>query len=173
MGWLLGALWLAGCAALLPKDYLITQAQLERQLQRSFPLNRDLGRGFFRAMLTDPELGFDAERNRIAFATRFSAGTLMRSGLDGRIAVSGGLRYDAAQRAIFVQDMSVDSLQLKQDTSGVADMLRGPLTVVLNEYLKDHPLYQFEPEQLRFGGREIPIEALQVTSNGIRVNFKK
>lgn len=164
---------LAGCAGLLPKDYLITQAQMERQLQKAFPLNRELGRGFLRASLTEPELGFMTEHNRVRFATRFSAGTVLRSGLDGRIAVSGGVRYDAAKRAIFVQNLTVDSLQLDQDKSGMAEMLRGPLTMILSEYLKDHPLYQFDPEQLRFGGSEIGIESLEVAGNGIRVNFKK
>jgi hypothetical protein len=126
-----------------------------------------------RATLDDPQISFIADRDRISFATRFSAGTVMRSGLDGRIAVSGGVRYDAAQRAIFVQNLTVDSLQLDQDKSGVAEMLRGPLTMILSEYLRDHPVYQFQPDQLRFGGSEIGIESLQVVGTGIRVNFKK
>ncbi len=167
-------LLLAACTSLLlPTEYVVTQERLESKLAQKFPVSRESNRGHLKVTLDAPELAFLAEQNRLSFAFHFFATTAMHVGLDGRIALSSGLRYDAGQRAIYLQDVHIDTLQVRQDPASLVELLRPQLTKMLGDYLKEKPLHRFEPEDLRYRGVEFEIETVDVVSNGIRIKFKK
>lgn len=168
------ALMLSACTTMmLPTEYVVTQERLSSKLAQKFPMSRESNRGHLRVTLDAPELGFMPEQNRLSFAFHFSAMTAMRVGLDGRIALSSGLRYDAEQRAIYLQDVHIDTVQVRQDPASLVELLRPQLTKMLSDYLKEKPLHRFEPEDLRYRGVEFEIEAVDVVSNGIRIKFKR
>lgn len=167
-------LLLGACAALLPSEYVLTHEKMNAKLAQKFPISREAGDGLkrYKVTLDTPALAFSAENNRIAFAVHFSATTAMRVGLDGLIATSGSLRYDQEQRALYLQDVQINTLQVRQDILGVMELLRPHLTRMLNDYMKENPLHRFEPEELSYKGNEIEIETIDVVSNGIRFKFK-
>jgi hypothetical protein len=123
--------------------------------------------------LDTPELDFLPEQNRISFAFHFSASTMLRGSLDGRVALSSGLRYDEGQHAIYLTDVHIDTLQARQDLAGLLELLRPQLTKMLSDYLKEKPLYRVDPDDLRYHGAEVEIETVDVVSNGIRIKFKR
>ncbi len=169
------ALLLGACATILPSEYVLTQERLNGKLAQKFPMSRETGQGLLRnkVTLSSPALAFSAEQNRVAFAVNFSATTAMRVNLDGLFAVSGSLRYDAEQRALYLQDVRLNTLQARQDFAGVLDLLRPHLTRMLADYMNENPLHRFEPDELSYEGMELEIEAVDVVSEGIRFRFKK
>lgn len=169
-------LLLGACASLLlPSEYVLTHEKMNDKLAQKFPISREAGQGLarYKVTLDSPAFGFSAEQNRIAFAVHFSATTAMRVGLDGLVATSGSLRYDKDQRALYLQDVQINTLQVRQDILGVMELLRPHLTRMLNDYMKDNPLHRFAPEELSYKGDEIEIETVDVVGNGIRFKFKR
>ena len=165
---MLGAL--AACAALIPSQYLLSQQKLQDKLQSSFPIKQELGNGMFSVMLNMPLLGFDVAHNRVSISSGFSAYTILSAPVQGNLKMSGALRFDAGQRAIFLQDPLLDNLTILQDDS-YADLLRPALNMVLVEYLRVHPLYRFQADELRYAGADVDITGIDVVPDGISVKL--
>lgn len=163
---------LSACATLVPKDYLVTHDQLERAWSKSFPLQRELGRGLFNASIATPEVTFLTAQNRISLATNFSVSSLLAGGVKGRIGLSGSLRYDAEQRALYLQDPNVETLEVDSGSAALGETMRPALNMMLNEYLRANPLYQFKQDEMRYAGNDIDITKISVVENGIRFDLK-
>ena len=170
--WAIPLLLLSACATLVPKGYLVTHDQLEREWSKSFPLQRELGRGSFSASLATPEVTFLTAQNRIWLATNFSVSSLLAGGVKGRIGLSGALRYDAEQRALYLQDPNVESLEVDQGSVALGEAMRPALNMMLSEYLRANPLYQFRQDEMRYAGKEIDITQISVVENGIKFDLE-
>jgi hypothetical protein len=163
---------LSACATLVPKDYLVTQDKMDRAWSKSFPLQRSLGNGLFNASLATPEVSFLTAQNRIGLITNFSATSLLAGEVKGRIGLSGSLRYDPAQRALYLQDPNLESLEVNQGSAELGKALRPALNIMLNEYLRANPLYQFKQDEMRYAGNDIDITKISVVENGIKFDLK-
>lgn len=163
---------LSACATLVPKDYLVTHEQLDRAWGKSFPLQRELGRGLFNASLAAPEVTFLTAQNRISLATNFSVSSLLAGGVKGRIGLSGALRYDAEQRALYLQDPNVETLEVDSGSAALGETMRPALNMMLSEYLRANPLYQFKQDEMRYAGNDIDITKISVVDNGIKFDLK-
>lgn len=167
---LLLALGVTACASLIPSEHLIKQKKLTATLKKSFPLHRDVANGLFSVTLNTPELNLLTAQNRIGLAADFSAHAFLAGDITGHFVFTGALQYDTHQRAIFLQDASVDALQIEQE-SAYAEMLRPILNKVLNEYLRENPLYHFQPDELLYAGVEIEITDVKVVAEGINLKL--
>lgn len=170
-----GALWLialavTACASLIPSEHLIKQEKLTATLQKSFPLHKDMANGLFSVTLNTPELNLLTTQNRIGLAADFSAHAFLAGEITGHFVFTGALQYDANQRAIFLQNASLDALQIEHE-SAYAEMLRPILNRALNEYLRENPLYRFQPDELRYAGVEIEITDVIVVAEGISLKL--
>lgn len=161
---------LSACATLIPNEYLISQLKLSNSLQNVFPIQQDIGNGLFNAKLDSPELKLDAEHNRISLTTRYEAYSIVSGTLQGELAISGALRFDPEQRAIYLQQPKFDGLSLL-DAPQNTDLIRPVVNTLLVEYLRTHALYRFQADELRFAGTDIDITGIDVVSNGIRVKL--
>ncbi len=168
--WLLLGIFLSACAALIPHEYKITRAQLTNKLNKSFPLHRTIAQGLFDATLDVPEFGFMTAQNRLSLAAHFSVHSIFRADIQGDFLMSGSLRYDPDQRAIFLQDAHLDTLQLEHNDAQV-EMLRAALSAMLGEYLKDNALYIFQPDELRYAGVAINITNISIVEDGIKLSL--
>lgn len=167
---LLGAL--AACAALIPHQYLITQQTLQNKLQDSFPIQHELGNGMFRATLETPILELDVAHNRVAISSEFSAYTILSGPVHGTLKMSSALRFDAEQRAIFLHEPVFESLSFTQDAH-YADLLRPAMNMMLVETLREHPLYRFQADELRYAGTDIDITSIDVVPAGISLKLSR
>ncbi len=168
---LIPLLILSACTTLLPKDYLVTHEQLDRAWGKSFPLHHELVNGLFNATLATPEVAFLPAKNRISLAVNFSVSSLFSGGVQGRIVLSGALYYDVKQRALYLREPNLESLHVDQGSAALGDTLRPGLNIILNEYLRANPLYQFKPDELRFAGMDIGISSIEVVSDGIKLHL--
>lgn len=167
---ILVVLALTACAALIPKQYAVPKTKLENKLQQSFPLQREVGKGLFSVHMNAPVLNLLAEKNRVELLGDFAAHSLLMDAVTGQFTVSGGLRYDRAEHAIYMQDAQLDALQISTDAQA-AEMLRPFLNAMLREYLNNTPLYRFQVDELRFSGKEIDITAIQIQANAIMLKL--
>lgn len=165
---ILGAL--AACAAMVPNQYLLSQQKLQDKLQNSFSIRQQLGNGMISVTLKTPILGFDVAHNRVSISSGYSAYTILSGPVRGNLSISSALRFDAGQRALFLQDPLLDNLTIVQDDSAV-DLLRPVLNMLLVEYLRVHPLYRFQSDELRFAGTDVDITGIDVVSEGINVKL--
>jgi len=163
---------LSACATLVPKDYLVTQDKIDRAWSKSFPLQRSLGNGLFNASLETPDVTFLTAQNRIGLGANVSVSSLLAGEVKGRIGLSGSLRYDAAQRALYLQDPNLESLVVNQGSAELGKALRPALNMMLNEYLRANPLYQFKQDEMRYAGNDIDITKISVVENGIKFDLK-
>lgn len=163
---------LSACSTMIPKEYVVSQSQLTRAWAKSFPLQRQVGNGLLSTSIATPEVGFLAQQNRLSLATNFSASSVLGGGLQGRIGMTGALRYDAAQRALYLQEPNLDTLQVDQGSPEMAAMLRPTFNMMLSEYLRTNPLYQFKEDEMRYAGTDIEITSVEVVASGIKFHIK-
>jgi hypothetical protein len=170
--WAISLFLLSACSTLVPKDYVVTKSQLDRTWSKSFPMHRDLGKGVFSATLDAPAVVFLVDQNRVSLGTSLSVSSLFSGSLKGRVAVSGALRYDAEKRALFMQDADLETLEVDQGSPEIGKILRPTLNVMLSEYLRTNPLYQFKEDEMRYAGTEIDIEHIEILGDGIKFHLK-
>ncbi|MDD4912673.1 MAG: DUF1439 domain-containing protein [Sideroxydans sp.] len=163
---------LSACSTMIPKEYVVSQSQLARAWAKSFPLQRQLGNGLMSTTIAMPEVGFLAAQNRVSLATNFSASSVLVGGLQGRIGLTGALRYDPAQRALYMQDPNLETLQVAQGSDALGETLRPVLNMMLSEYLRSNPLYQFKEDEMHYAGTDIDITSVEVVASGIKFHIK-
>ncbi len=109
---LLVAAGLAGCAV-WPRSIEISEAQLQQQLDRQFPVSRQVLR-IFDVTLGQPQLTLLPASNRIATAFDVSIGERwLREPYRGSFALSYGLRYEPRDATIRLADVHVEQLRLE------------------------------------------------------------
>jgi len=115
---------------------------------------------------------FLTAQNRISLSTNFSVSSLLAGGVKGRIGLSGALRYDAEQRALYLQDPNVETLEVDSGSAALGETMRPALNMMLSEYLRANPLYQFKQDEMRYAGNDIDITKISVVENGIKFDLK-
>ncbi len=166
------ALLLSACAGLLPDEYVVSPQQLNSQFDKLFPLNKDLANGMFSTSLSAPQFGFVTGQNRVSLVAGVSVSTIFSKGMDGRLALTSGLRFDAAERALYLQELRIESVDINGDTAGVASQLLPLFNVMLSEYVRHNPLYRFSPDELKLGPLPAEVSDMAVVDNGIRLKLR-
>ncbi len=173
--------WL--CVAALPapaaagfnfftSEYTASHAELQALVHKQFPLQQRYAE-LFMVRLRDPQLGLNADANRAAItATLDIASPLLRTeAVEGLVAVSGALRWDAATRALRLDKPKAERLELHGLRSDAAERLRRVGAVVAQDLLQDWPLKTFTREEMSFGRKTYDIGAITVLADGIKVQL--
>lgn len=153
-------------------EYTASHAELQALVEKQFPLQQRYME-LFTVTLRDPQLGLNARANRAAIASSLAiASPLLRGGsVQGRVAVSGALRWDAATRALRLDRPTAEQLELQGMGGGDAERLRRIGAVVAQELLQDWPLRSFTKEEMSFGRKTYDIGAITVLEDGIKVQL--
>ena len=124
--------------------------------------------------LSDPQLDLNAAANRAAITARVSiASLLLRTGrVDGTIALSSALRYDAAARALRLEQPKAERLELQGVSGADAERLQQIGSLVAQELLQGQVLRTFTVEELSFGSKTYEIGDITVLADGIKVELK-
>jgi hypothetical protein len=154
-------------------EYTATLGELQAMLAKRFPLSQRYAQ-IVTVVLKDPQLGLDAAANRATITARVSiASPLLREGhVDGAVALSSGLRYDAAVRALRMEHPKAERLELQGVTGVDAERLQQIGSLVAQELLQGQVLRTFTPEELSFGPRTYEIGDIVVLDDGIKVQLK-
>lgn len=145
------ALLLGGCAV-VPRSITLSEAELQAQLARRFPLQRSV-LDLLDLQLSDPRLQLDAASNRLATELTLR-GVERRSGrsLQGRLALDYALRFEPADASVRLVQPRVRSLQLEPapaTPSRRVEMLQQMGIALAERALADLVLYQVSDERLR------------------------
>ncbi len=150
LGVLVITVWLSGCANLVgPRLITLTEADLSRQIEKQFPLERSL-LGALSIRVEAPRVSLLPDSNRIATELDFS-GSLARSARSsrGQIVLDYALRYDEPSKSVRLTQVRVKRLQF----DGLRDQPKAAVDkfgmLLAEQLLQDLPIYRFKPEDLR------------------------
>lgn len=174
----LAALLAAGCAGPgVPRRIVLSEAELQAQLARRFPLQRSL-LDLYELQLSDPRLRIDGAAGRLATELALQASD-KRSGrmLQGRLALDYGLRWEASDASIRLVQPRVDSLQIAPE-SGLsprrAELLQRMGSALVARLLDDLALYRV-PEARLQAWRSAGFQpgGLQITPDGVEITIER
>jgi hypothetical protein len=142
-------------------------------LDKQLPLSQRCAE-IFSVALSDPQLGLDAAANRAAITARVAiASPLLRAGrTEGTIALSSALRYDAAARALRLEQPRAERVELQGVVGADAQRLQQIGGLVAQELLQGRALRTFTVEDLSFGDKVYEIGDITVLDEGIKVQLK-
>jgi hypothetical protein len=152
-------------------EYTVPRRELQAQVETRFPVTlRYLG--FLEVRLTRPLLGLDAAANRATIQAMAEVrNPLTPQPLNGRLAISSGLKFDADALALRLDRPTAERIELQGVSAGDAQQLQAIGAVVAEEVLRDYPLHTFKPDELKMGMRTFRPGAITVVADGIKVQL--
>ncbi len=154
-------------------EYTATRSELQAMIAKQFPVSQRYA-DIFLVALSDPHLDLNEAANRAAITVRVSiASSLLRAGrVDGTIALSSALRYDAPAHALRLEQPKAERLELQGVSGRDAERLQQIGGLVAQELLQGQVLRTFKAEELSFGSKTYEIGAITVLADGIKVELK-
>ena len=154
-------------------EYTVTRAELQQMVAKQFPVSQRYA-NVVSVSLSDPEVDLDATANRAAVTAHVSiVSPLLQPGrVDGTIALSSALRYDAAARALRLEQPRAERVELQGVGGADAVRLKQIGSVVAQELLQGRVLRTFTVEELTFGFKTYEIGEITVLADGIKVELK-
>lgn len=154
-------------------EYTASRSELQAMIARQFPRSQRFAE-IISLTLSDPQLALDAAANRAAVTARVSiVGPLLPGGrVDGVVALSSALRYDAAARALRLDRPQAERLELEGIGAGDAARLQQIGGRIAQELLQGQVLRTFTAEELSFGPKTYEIGDITVLSDGIKVQLR-
>jgi hypothetical protein len=164
---------LASCASIVgPRRIELSQSRLQAGLERRFPLhNRMLE--LFDVQLNRPRLAILPDTDRVGLTLDVSvAPPFLRQSWNGTLALSGHLVLDNARNAVVLSATHVDRFDVDgMDSNRVRDLGRAA-DVLVNQLLRDMPVYSFHPEDLRYAGMQFVPTRLETAPDALFVTLE-
>ena len=164
---------LASCATVIgPRRVELSASRLQAGLERRFPLrNRMLE--LFDVQLTRPRLAIMPETDRVGLSLDVSVSPpFLRQSWNGTLALSGHLVLDNMRNAVVLSASHVDSFDVEgMDSNRVRDLGRAA-DVLVNQLLRDMPVYSFHPEDLHYAGVQFVPTRLETAPGALFVTLE-
>ena len=149
-----------------------SEADIERTLQRSFPVERKLLE-VFDVTLAAPMVHLLPERNRLSAVFDLQArDRLMGGSWRARLSLTSALRWDAGEQTLRLTQVRVDDLSLVDPGAAARSAVERLGAALAERVLEDTAVYRLPPEkaeQLRKLGVEPG--AVTVTSRGVEIGL--
>lgn len=129
----------------------ISQAQIQRALERSLPVTRTY-LAIFELTLDNPRVQLEAGSGRvragldIALAIKSTEG---RETFRGSADASGVPSFVAGEAGFYLQAIEVEDLQIEGLEDRQLERLRGVVQLALSEYYRRFPIYRLKDESMR------------------------
>jgi hypothetical protein len=146
---------LASCATLSgPRRIELSEAKLQRGLERRFPLRNRL-LDLFDVQLTVPRVSILPQSDRVALTLDVAVSPpFLRQTWSGTMTVSGHLYVDAARSGVYLADAHVDRFDVDgMEGARARDLGRGA-DILMNQLVRDVAIYSFRMEDLRYAGTQ-------------------
>ena len=154
-------------------EYTATRDELQAQIAKRFPVAERYAE-IFMVGLREPQLGLDAAANRATVSATLTIASplLAASPVQGLVSVSSALKYDAATRALRLDQPKAERLELQGVEGRDAERLQRVAAVVAQELLQGLVLRSFTADELTVGRKTYEIGDITVQDNGIKVQLK-
>ncbi|WP_083685198.1 DUF1439 domain-containing protein [Massilia putida] len=164
---------LASCASMIgPRRIELSQGRLQAGLERRFPLrNRMLE--LFDVQLYRPRLAIMPDTDRVGLTLDVSVSPpFLRQSWNGTLALSGHLVLDNVRNAVVLSSTHVDSFDVEgMDSNRVRDLGRAA-DLLVNQLMRDMPVYSFHPEDLRYAGVQFIPTRLETAPGALFVTLE-
>jgi Protein of unknown function (DUF1439) len=167
------AAWTAGCAVLsLPQRITLTTDDIERQIEREFPLDRRLLE-VFDVTLPPPTITLLPDRDRVAAVVDVRVHErLLASEWQGRLAFDAALRWDAGDRTLRMDQVRVRDLALRNPDAASRTAAERVAAVVAERMLDGTPLYRMPADvAARLQRQGMMPGSIGVTAAGIEITL--
>lgn len=151
----------------------VSAPQVQQYLDTAFPREYEALGGLFTLTARDPKLSIPAsgERLNMEFSASASSAGSAESPV-GRIVMSSGLRYDANDTALYLDQPTVDDVQPASPGQRVDEQTRVLLNLWLTDYARKEPLYKLDPALMaNLGG--VKVESTSIRNGQIVVRFNQ
>lgn len=166
------AVVLVGCAAIdTPRRFTLDESELQRLVERQFPLDRRMLEVLDVTMNT-PRLRLLPESNRVATELELSSrDRVFGTRFGGKLAFDAALRYEPSDQSLRLAQVRVNELSLSGSGSNSATVAR--LGAVLAErVLEDFSVYRLSPERAaRLQQAGVQPASVTVTRRGVEVTL--
>ena len=164
---------LASCASIVgPRRVELSQARLQAGLERRFPLRNRL-LDLFDVQLTHPQLAILAQSERVGLTLDASVSPpFMRQSWQGTLALSGHLVLDAPRNAVYIAATHVDRFEVAGLDANRTRELGRAADLLVNQLVRDMPVYSFRPEDLRYAGVQFVPTRLQTAPGALVVTLE-
>ena len=164
---------LTGCAGLnRPRDVTLSQADLQRLIERQFPHQRRVLE-LIDITVARPTLRLVPERNRIATQLDLAASErLTGRTLRGSLALDYALRYEPSDASVRMAAVAVQEVQLDLGSGTLSPSATRTGALLAERLLDDFVLYRADGERLQQIQRlGIAGADIVVTARGIDIRF--
>ena len=117
----------------------LDHADLQRRIERLFPIHRE--NELLSVRLYHPQVILPKHGNRIGLRLQVDATAADQFSLTGLAGVDGVIRYASANGAFYLDDASVEKLQIDGVPPIYVDQIRQIADGVIRDILKDTPIY--------------------------------
>ena len=166
-------LLLSACASLLgPRQVEVPLYQLQESLNSRFPFNNRYLE-LLDISVRNPQLTLQPGTNRLLTTVDASvAPPFLGRSYNGKLSLSGALRFDPARNAIMLADPRVENLAFDGADAGLMRTIAKVGGLVAEQMLRDTPLYTFRQDQLRLGGTNFIPTQIITKANALVVTFE-
>ncbi|MRW84914.1 DUF1439 domain-containing protein [Pseudoduganella sp. FT26W] len=158
----------AACASLIgPREVVLPQERLQASLDRKFPMHQR-ALGVFEVELSHPRLAVMPENDRVALTVDLGVTPLLaRQSWHGSMLVSGRMRVDSVNNAIYIADAHVDRFIVDNMDEGKQAQLASVANLLSDKLIRDVPLHTFRPEELRYAGVQFVLTSIDTRPGGL------
>ncbi len=153
-----------------PRSVEISEAQLQQRIAQRFPIDSRVLR-LFDVTLGVPRLTLLPESNRIATELDVRVGSRWLAALyRGTLALSYGLRFEAADYTLRLADVRVERLQIDAAPAELQRELDGIGIVLAERLLDDRVIHALRPQDIEAMRRQRLMPGdIRVTRRGISI----
>ena len=169
LGPALALLLLAGPVAAMNFVVELGQAELQRKVERIFPFTQE--DQLYRVELDRPQVVLRDNSDRIGLRLNVAGMVMQQLSLTGRALVDGRLRFDAPNRAFYLDDATLTELQIDGVPASYSDEIRRIAEQMARDILSRQPVYVLDKDDAlnkRLGGE---IKAVNVRNGKLVVEL--
>ncbi len=153
--------------------YTVTRDEVQAGIAKRFPVGLRYME-MFEVKLASPRVALLPQSNRLAVTVDATVRNpiFLPTPVPGVLAISSGLKFDAAARAVRLHEPTAERLMLQGLSANDSRNLQSLGATVARELLRDYPLHTFTEDELRLGNRKLEIGEITVTDAGLTVDVR-
>ena len=149
----------------------VTGEQIAQKLNEKMALPIQLMK-IFNMNLSNSVVNFDKTTGRMitTMDSKLSSELLDKT-LNGKLGISGNIRFDAATQSVILDQPQIENLDLDGAGGNFSKIFNSLAKTVGGEMLTGLTLYKVKPEDLKFNGTTYAPKDMVVTDNGLQLTL--
>jgi hypothetical protein len=151
----------------------VTGEQVQQYLAAEFPQDYDALGGLLTLTLSQPQLSIPAEGQRLMLGIDAKAASAGGKATPiGRLWLSSGLRFDPQQRALLLDQPTLDRIDAASPGQQVDSRTQMLINLWLTDYAKKEPLYQLDQATAALLG-DLQVVSTNIDNGRVVVRFNR